>query len=60
MLADQKKVKTRGIADNTEIKNIEINISPDLINLEDLKKLKENFKTASNYASVLDENLDDK
>ena len=58
--ADQKKIKKRGIADNTETKNIEINISPDLINLEVLKNLKENFKTASNYASVLDENLDDK
>ena len=58
--ADEKKIKTRGFSDISDIKNIEINISPDLINLEDLKKLKKNFKTASNYASVLDEKLDDK
>ena len=58
--ADEKKIKTRGLSDGTEIKNIEINISPDLINLDDLKKLKENYKTANNYASKIDENLDEK
>ena len=58
--ADEKKVKTRGKSQDKEFKKIEINISPDLLDLEELKKLKKNLTTANNYAIELDKTLDEK
>ena len=58
--ADEKKVKTRGKSQDKEFKKIEINISPDLLDLEEIKKLKKNFTTANNYAIELDKTLDEK
>ena len=58
--ADEKKVKTRGKSQDKEFKKIEIKISPDLLDLEELKKLKKNLTTANNYAIELDKTLDEK
>ena len=58
--ADEKKVKTRGKSQDKEFKKIEINISPDLLDLEEIKKLKKNFTTANNYAIELDKTLNEK
>ena len=60
VIADEKKVKTRGKSQDKEFKKIEINISPDLLDLEELKKLKKNLTTANNYAIELDKTLDEK
>ena len=58
--ADEKKVKTRGKSQDKEFKKIEINISPDLLDLEEIKKLKKNLSAANNYAIELDKTLDEK
>ncbi len=50
VIADEKKVKTRGKSQDKEFKKIEINISPDLLDLEEIKKLKKNLSAANNYA----------
>ena len=60
VIADDKKVKTRGKSQDKEFKKIEINISPDLLDLEELKKLKKHLTTANNYAIELDKTLDEK
>ena len=44
IIAEEKKIKTRGNSQDKEFKKIEIDISPDLLNLEELKKLKEYWK----------------
>lgn len=58
--ADEKKVKTRGKSQDKEFKKIEISISPDLLDLEEIKKLKKNLSAANNYAIELDKTLDEK
>lgn len=58
--ADEKKVKTRGKSQDKEFKKIEINISPDLLDLEKIKKLKKNLSAANDYAIELDKTLDEK
>ena len=58
--ADEKKVKTRGKSQDKEFKKIEINISPDLLDLEEIKKLKKNLSAANDYAIELDKTLDEK
>ena len=58
--ADEKKVKTRGKSQDKEFKKIEINISPDLLDLEEIKKLKKNLSAANNYVIELDKTLDEK
>ena len=58
--ADEKKVKTRGKSQDKEFKKIEINISPDLLDLEEIKKLKKNLSAANNHAIELDKTLDEK
>ena len=60
VIADEKKVKTRGKSQDKEFKKIEINISPDLLDLEEIKKLKKNLSAANNYAIELDKTLDEK
>ena len=60
VIADEKKVKTRGKSQDKEFKKIEINISPDLLDLEELKKLKKHLTNANNYAIELDKTLDEK
>ena len=45
---------------SNDFKKVEINISPDLINIDALKNIKENFNTANKYAQELDKTLDEK
>ena len=56
--AEEKKIKTRGTSESQQFKKIEINISPDLLNLEELKKLKNSLIIANNYAIEIDKTLD--
>ena len=60
IIAEEKKIKTRGNSQDKEFKKIEIDISPDLLNLEELKKLKKNIITANNFTVELDKTLDEK
>ena len=59
-IAEDKKIKTRGKSDDKQFKKVEINISPDLLDLEELKKLKNNLTIANNYAIEIDKTLDEK
>ena len=59
-IAEDKKIKTRGKSDDKQFKKVEINISPDLLDLEELKKLKNNLTIANNYAVEIDKTLDEK
>ncbi len=59
-IAEHKKIKTRGKSDDKQFKKVEINISPDLLDLEELKKLKNNLTIANNYAVEIDKTLDEK
>ena len=56
-LADEKKLKFRGNNNFEKLKPIEISISPDLLNLEKVKKLKNKYKTAKEFAIKTDQNL---
>ena len=58
LVAEEKKIKTRGTSESQQFKKIEINISPDLLNLEELKKLKNSLIIANNYAIEIDKTLD--
>ena len=58
--AEEKKVKMRSGSKSNDFKKVEINISPDLINIDALKNIKENFNTANKYAQELDKTLDEK
>ena len=58
--AEEKKVKMRSGSKSNNFKKVEINISPDLINIDALKNIKENFNTANKYAQELDKTLDEK
>jgi hypothetical protein len=49
IIAEEKKIKTRGNSQDKEFKKIEIDISPDLLNLEEIKQLKKNIITANNF-----------
>ena len=60
IIAEEKKIKTRGNSQDKEFKKIEINISPDLLNLEEIKQLKKNIITANNFTVELDKTLDEK
>ena len=45
---------------NSNFKKVEINVSPDLIKIEEIKNLKKNLNTASKYAKELDSTLREK
>ncbi len=57
-LADEAKIKTRGINNNEQLKRIEINLSPDLLKISEFEKLKYDYKTAKNFAFTKDKNLE--
>ena len=58
--AEEKKIKMRSSPKSNNFKKVEINISPDLINIEEIKNLKKNINTASKYAKELDTTLREK
>jgi len=55
--AEDKKLKFRGINKTEEFKNIQINISPDLLKFDEFEKLKLNYKAAKNFAIETDKSL---
>ena len=56
--ADEAKIKTRGINNNEKLKKIEINLSPDLLKINEFEKLKYDYKSAKNFAFTEDKNLE--
>ena len=56
--ADETKIKTRGINNNEQLKKIEINLSPDLLKINEFEKLKYDYKSAKNFAFTVDKNLE--
>ena len=55
--AEEKKIKLRGIDKAQEFKQVQINISPDLLKFNKLEKLKSNYETAEKFALETDKNL---
>ena len=55
--AEEKKIKLRGIDKTQEFKEVQINISPDLLKFDKFEKLKLDYKTAKNFAIETDKNL---
>jgi len=56
-LADEKKLKFRGNNNSETLKPIEISISPDLLDLEKAKELKNKYKVAKEFAIKTDQSL---
>ena len=56
--ADEAKIKTRGINNNEQLKRIELNLSPDLLKINEFEKLKYDYKSAKNFAFTVDKNLE--
>ena len=55
--AEEKKLKFRGIASDSELKPVQINVSPDLLKTGEFLKLKSKYKVAKNFAIETDKNL---
>ena len=55
--ADEKKLKFRGNSNNEEFKSIQINISPDLLNIDKALELKSKYKIAKEFVTKTDQNL---
>jgi len=55
--ADEKKLKFRGNNNSETLKPIEISISPDLLDLEKAKELKNKYKVAKEFAIKTDQGL---
>ena len=55
--AEEKKIKLRGIDKAQEFKQVQINVSPDLLKFDKLEKLKSNYETAEKFALETDKNL---
>ena len=55
--AEEKKIKLRGIEKTQEFKEVQINVSPDLLKFDEFEKLKLNYKTAKNFAIDTDKTL---
>jgi len=55
--AEEKKLKFRGISNDTELKPVQINISPDLLKIDKALELKSKYKVAKEFAIEIDKNL---
>ena len=58
--AEEKKLKFRGIASDSELKPVQINVSPDLLKTDEFFKLKSEYKAAKNFAIKINKNLKNK
>ena len=58
--AEEKKLKFRGIGSDSELKPVQINISPDLLKTDEFFKLKSEYKAAKNFAIKINKNLKNK
>ena len=52
--ADEKKLKFRGSGNGEELKSVQINISPDLLNIDKALELKSKYKIAKEFAIKTD------
>ena len=50
-------MKFRGIASDSELKPVQINVSPDLLKIDKVLELKSKYKVAKNFAIETDKNL---
>ena len=48
--AEEKKLKFRGSTSDSELKPVQINISPDLLKIDKVLELKSKYKIAKNFA----------
>ena len=55
--AEEKKLKLRGSANDSELKPVQINVSPDLLKIDKVLELKSKYKVAKNFAIETDKNL---
>ena len=58
--AEEKKLKFRGIASDSELKPVQINVSPDLLKTDEFLKLKSKYKVAKNFAIETHKDLKNK
>ena len=56
-IAEEKKIKLRGINNSNEFKPLEITISPDLLNVDKALELKTKYKVAKEFAIKTDQSL---
>ena len=57
LVAEEKKIKLRGISDNETFKPIQISISPDLLKIDKVKDLKSTYEAAKEFANKTDKQL---
>jgi len=55
--AEEKKLKFRGSTSNSELKPVQINVSPDLLKIDKVLELKSKYKAAKNFAIETDKSL---
>ena len=55
--AEEKKIKFRGISNDTDLKPVQISVSPDLLKTDEFLDLKSKYKAAKNFAIETDKNL---
>ena len=55
--AEDKKLKFRGITSDSELKPVQINVSPDLLKIDKVLELKSKYKAAKNFAIETDKSL---
>ena len=53
-IAEEKKIKLRGINNNKTFKPIQISISPDLLKTDKIKDLKSTYEAAKEFANKTD------
>jgi len=56
-IAEEKKIKLRGINNNKTFKPIQISISPDLLKTDKIKDLKSTYEAAKEFANKTDKQL---
>ena len=56
-IAEEKKIKLRGISNNNTLKPIQISISPDLLEIDKIKDLKSTYEAAKEFANKTDKQL---
>ncbi len=57
LVAEEKKIKLRGISNNETFKPIQISISPDLLKIDKVKDLKSIYEAAKEFAIKTDNQL---
>ena len=58
--SDEKKLKFRGLNDNKKLEALSINISPDLLNIDETIQLKSKYKIGKEFAIKTEQSLKEK